>query len=134
MRTLIASGLGGIAVPETLRGSDVLIVDGVPHDRVLPHAAVAIHHGGIGTVQAATAASTVSIVVPFIADQPFWGARLHEAGLAPAPINRRSLSPLTLGVALDSVDGCRARVADAADVMAKEDGAGAALAVLTGLR
>lgn len=134
MRTLIASGLGGIAVPDSLRGNDVLIVDGVPHDRVLPHAAAAIHHGGIGTVQAATAASTVSIVVPFIADQPFWGARLHDSGLAPAPIKRRSLSPRTLGGALDSVDGCRARVADAAHVMAQEDGAGAALALLTALR
>lgn len=134
IRAVIATGLGGIAVPETLRGDDVLVVNSVPHEQVLPGAVAAIHHGGIGTVQAATAAGTVTVIVPFIADQPFWGARLHEAGLAPAPVRRRSLSARTLGAALDAVDGCRPRVTAAAQAMAGEDGTGAALEVLEGLR
>jgi sterol 3beta-glucosyltransferase len=134
IRALIATGLGGITVPSDLRGSDVLVVRSVPHAHVLPAAFAAIHHGGIGTVQAATAAATVSIIVPFIADQPFWGARLHDAGLAPKPIRRRALSARTLGAALDDVDGWRPRVAAAARAMAHEDGTGAALAVLTALR
>lgn len=130
LRALIATGLGGIDVPEALRGDDVLVVGSTPHERVLPHAVAAIHHGGIGTVQAATAAGTVSVIVPFIADQPFWGARLHEGGLAPAPIRRGSLSRRTLSAALEGVDGCRARVAEAAKFMADEDGTGAALDVI----
>jgi sterol 3beta-glucosyltransferase len=134
IRSLIATGLGGIEVPDALRGADVLVVGSVPHAQVLPRALAAIHHGGIGTVQAATAAGAVSIIVPFIADQPFWGARLHEAGLAPAPLSRRALSARTLGTALDAVDGCRTRVAEAAGAMADEDGTGAALRVLEGLR
>jgi sterol 3beta-glucosyltransferase len=134
IRAVIATGLGGIEVPAALRGSDVLVVRDVPHAHVLPAAFAAIHHGGIGTVQAATAAGTVSVVVPFIADQPFWGARLHDAGLAPAPIRRRAMSARTLGAALDDVDGCRPRVTAAARAMAGEDGTGAALAVLTALR
>jgi sterol 3beta-glucosyltransferase len=134
IRALIATGLGGIAVPPALRGADVLVVHAVPHAHVLPGAVAAIHHAGIGTVQAATAAGTVSVIVPFIADQPFWGARLHDAGLAPAPIRRRALSARTLGAALDDVDGCRPRVTAASEAMADEDGTGAALAVLTALR
>jgi sterol 3beta-glucosyltransferase len=134
VRAVIATGLGGIAVPDALRGDDVLVVESVPHEQVLPGAVAAIHHGGIGTVQAATAAGTVSVIVPFIADQPFWGARLHDAGLAPAPVRRRSVSAQTLGAALDAVDGCRPQVTAAAQAMAGEDGTGAALEVLEGLR
>lgn len=134
IRAVIATGLGGIAVPDALRGDDVLVVESVPHEQVLPGAVAAIHHGGIGTVQAATAAGTVSVIVPFIADQPFWGARLHDAGLAPAPVRRRSVSAQTLGAALDAVDGCRPQVTAAAQAMAGEDGTGAALEVLEGLR
>lgn len=134
IRAVIATGLGGIAVPDALRGEDVLVVESVPHEQVLPGAVAAIHHGGIGTVQAATAAGTVSVIVPFIADQPFWGARLHDAGLAPAPVRRRSVSAQTLGAALDAVDGCRPQVTAAAQAMAGEDGTGAALEVLEGLR
>lgn len=134
IRGVIATGLGGIAVPDALRGDDVLVVESVPHEQVLPGAVAAIHHGGIGTVQAATAAGTVSVIVPFIADQPFWGARLHDAGLAPAPVRRRSVSAQTLGSALDAVDGYRPQVTAAAQAMAGEDGTGAALEVLEGLR
>lgn len=134
IRAVIATGLGGIAVPDALRGDDVLVVESVPHEQVLPGAVAAIHHGGIGTVQAATAAGTVSVIVPFIADQPFWGARLHDAGLAPAPVRRRSVSAQTLGAALDAVDGYRPQVTAAAQAMAGEDGTGAALEVLEGLR
>lgn len=134
IRAVIATGLGGIAVPDALRGDDVLVVESVPHEQVLPGAVAAIHHGGIGTVQAATAAGTVSVIVPFIADQPFWGARLHDAGLAPAPVRRRSVSAQTLGAALDAVDGYRRQVSAAAQAMAGEDGTGAALEVLEGLR
>jgi sterol 3beta-glucosyltransferase len=130
IRAVIATGLGGIEVPEALHGDDVLVVDSVRHEQVLPGAVAAIHHGGIGTIQAATAAGTVSVIVPFIADQPFWGARLHDAGLAPAPVRRRSLSARTVGAALDAVDGCRPRVTAAAQAMAGEDGTGAALEVL----
>lgn len=129
-RCLVATGLGGIGVPVDRLGSDVLVVGSVPHSAVLRHATAAIHHGGIGTVQAATAAATPSVIVPFIADQPFWGSRLHAAGLAPAPIARRALNPARLGAALDEAERCRPRIAEAATAMAAEDGPGSALSVL----
>lgn len=131
IRTLIATGLGGIDVPADSMGDDVLVVRTVPHARVLPRASIAVHHGGIGTLHAATRAGTPSVVVSSIADQPFWGARLWEAGLAPAPIRRRALTAASLGNALDQADRCRPRVGEAARAMAAKDGTGAALSVVT---
>ncbi|MBM7503775.1 glycosyltransferase [Agromyces aurantiacus] len=130
LRLLVATGLGGIAIPDELRGDDLLVTRSVDHGAVLPHAVAAIHHGGIGTVQAATAAGTVSIVVPFIADQPFWGARLLEAGLAPAAIPQRRLTATRLGEAIAAAPRCSAAVGEAAERMAHEDGAGEAVRAL----
>ncbi|WP_275451066.1 nucleotide disphospho-sugar-binding domain-containing protein [Arthrobacter sp. Br18] len=129
-RALVATGLGGLRVPPDLRGDDVLVTGSVAHDAILPQAQAAVHHGGIGTVQAATAAGTVSIIVPFIADQPFWGARLQEPGLSPRPIRQRTLTSTRLTAALSDAVNCRTAVRAAAHTMATEGGAGTALAVL----
>lgn len=134
IRSLIATGLGGIEIPEAARGADVLIARSVPHDQVLPGASIAVHHGGIGTVHAALRAATPSVIVPFIADQPFWGARLHESGLAPAPIRQRAFSSVTLTRALDDSERYRPRVTEIAAQMAAEHGAADALAVLAAIR
>lgn len=133
LRCLVATGLGGIAVPTQLHGPDVLVVTGVPHDAVLPHATLAVHHGGIGTVQAAMRAGVPSVIVPFVADQPFWAARLHAAGLAPPPVSRRALSVTTLGRGLEEAERCRPAVQRVAAQMAHEDGTATALRVLTTL-
>lgn len=133
-RCLIATGLGGIDVPADCLGADVLVVRSVRHAAVLSSASAAVHHGGIGTVQAAMTAATPSVVVPFIADQPFWGIRLHESGLAPAPIRRRALTVAALSAALGEAERCRPRVTAVAVAMAAEDGTRTALAVLTSIR
>jgi sterol 3beta-glucosyltransferase len=130
IRLLVATGLGGIAVPDDLRGDDVLVTRSVDHAAVLPHAVAAVHHGGIGTVQAAMAAGTVSVIVPFIADQPFWGALLHRQGLGPAPIPPRRLTAERLATAFGEAPGYDAAVASVAERMSHEDGAGEALRVL----
>ena len=127
VRLLVATGLGGIEVSGDLRGDDVLVTRSVDHAAVLPYAVAAVHHGGIGTVQAATAAGTVSIVVPFIADQPFWGAMLHRRGLAPAPIPQRRLTAARLADALAAAPMYGSAVRSVAERMAQEDGTGAAL-------
>ncbi|MGV8885686.1 MAG: glycosyltransferase [Microbacteriaceae bacterium] len=129
-RALIVTGLGGLTVAPQLRGEDVLVVRSVDHELVLPQAAAAVHHGGIGTVQAATRAGTVSIIVPFIADQPFWGARMHSRALAPAPIPQRRLNSARLAARLDDSENYRAEVEVAARSMAEDDGTGTALTVI----
>ena len=130
LRLLVATGLGGIAVPDDSRGDDVLVTRSVDHAAVLPHAVAAVHHGGIGTVQAALAAGTVSVVVPFIADQPFWGALLHRRGLGPAPIPQRRLSAARVTAAFAAASDSVPAVESVAERMSQEDGAATALRLL----
>ena len=127
LRLLVATGLGGIVVPDDLLGDDIFVTRTVDHAAVLPHAAAAVHHGGIGTVHAAMAAGAVSVIVPFIADQPFWGARLHRQGLGPAPIPQRHVTAARLGAALAAAPTFAPAVRSAAERMSREDGTGAAL-------
>jgi sterol 3beta-glucosyltransferase len=133
-RCLVATGLGGIDVPPDRRARDVLVVRAVPHALVLPQAIAAVHHGGIGTIHAAMAAATPSVIVPFIADQPFWASRLHEAGLTPAPIPPRALTTLRLHTALDTAEQGRSRTVDVAHAMSAEAGTRTALTLLASIR
>lgn len=133
-RCLVATGLGGITVPGDRIGPDVLVVKDVPHRAVMPSATAAIHHGGAGTVHTAVGAGTLSVIVPFIADQPFWGALLHSTGLGPAPVSKHALSVRSLTAALDEADRCRPRVAEVSAAMSAEDGTLTAVALLNRLR
>jgi sterol 3beta-glucosyltransferase len=54
--------------------------------------AVAVHHGGAGTVGATMCAGIPSVVVPFMSDQLFWARRLHELGVGTEPLPRRDLT------------------------------------------
>ena len=62
--------------------------------------AAIVHHGGAGTTAAALRAGVPSIVIPFIADQPFWGHRLAMLGVAPKAIPRKKLTKKRLATAI----------------------------------
>ncbi|MBF0672578.1 MAG: glycosyltransferase family 1 protein [Salinibacterium sp.] len=127
LRVLMATGWGGLTLASADAGDDVLAVASVPHTRVLPAAAVAIHHGGAGTAHAVVRAGVPSVVVPFTGDQPFWAHQLHARGLAPAAIPARRVTPERLaraiGLALDHRDAARS----AAKAMRHENGVALAL-------
>jgi sterol 3beta-glucosyltransferase len=81
MRALVGSGWSALAAP---RGADdrIKVSRGVlNYDEVLPRCAVAVHHGGAGTVAAGVAAGIPTVVCSVIADNPFWGARIQELEL-----------------------------------------------------
>jgi sterol 3beta-glucosyltransferase len=128
-RVLVTTGWGGLRIPGDLTGDDVLVRSGVPHAAVLPRCSLAVHHGGAGTAHAAVRAGVVSVTVPFLADQPFWGALLHRRGLAAAPVPARRLTADRLGAALATLPDPGA-AADAARAMAGEDGCRTALELL----
>lgn len=130
-RAILATGWGGLQVPLDLLGEDLLVAQAVDHQHVLPRVQAAIHHGGAGTVHAAAAAGTVSLIVPFMADQPWWGNRLHERGLAPQPIPARRLTADTLAAAIAEAPTYQRTGADTAAQMATEDGTGRALEALS---
>lgn len=78
----------------------VLMIDGAPHDALLPRCAAVVHHGGAGTTTAALRAGVPQVVVPHMGDQPYWARRMHELGVGAAPQPRRRLTADGLANAL----------------------------------
>lgn len=98
--------LGGwAALSPTELPENMFMIDSVPHDWLFPRMAAAVHHGGAGTTGASLRAGIPTIVVPFFADQPFWGRRVHALGVGPEPIQRRSLSVKNLARAIEIAVG-----------------------------
>lgn len=101
-----------------------------PHGEVFPHCAAVIHHGGAGTSHAAARAGRPSIVVAHAVDQLFWGAALRRAGIAGAPLERRSASAQSLAREIRRVVDSREMAANAVrigEAMREEDGVKAAV-------
>jgi sterol 3beta-glucosyltransferase len=97
-RGIILSGWGGIKCQSR---DDLLYLESVPHDWLLPKCSMVIHHGGAGTTSAGLRAGIPNIVIPFTADQPFWGNRVHTIGAGPKPIlvKKISVDKLTYAIA-----------------------------------
>lgn len=113
-------GLREMALPST-----VLTIDKVPHNWLFPRTAAVVHHGGAGTTAAGLIAGVPSVLVPFTTDQPFWGQRVHQLGVGPAPIRRRQLSAARLTAALTAAtsDGAmRTRASDLGSRLRNENG------------
>ena len=88
-RAVILSGWGSAKHEST---DDLLYLETAPHDWLLPKCKMLIHHGGAGTTSAALLAGIPQVVIPFTADQPFWGRRVHAVGVGPEPILVKKLS------------------------------------------
>ena len=120
-RGIILSGWSGVGNPSS---KDLLYLEAVPHDWLLPRCKLAIHHGGAGTTSAGLRAGIPNIVVPFIADQPFWGKRVHAIGVGPKPILVKNLSvgSLTKAIAEAESDSLRERAQLIGQKIRTEDG------------
>ena len=124
-RAVVLSGWGG------LRGTDlpgnVFVADSVPHAWLFPRVAAVVHHGGAGTTAAGIRAGIPSLLIPFHGDQPFWGRRIAELGVGPAPLPRRGLSARGLARALEEAmtdDDMRRRAAALGARVRAENGVG----------
>ncbi|MBK8135405.1 MAG: glycosyltransferase family 1 protein [Chloroflexi bacterium] len=89
------SGLKDVNVPEY-----IYAIDKAPHGWLFEHVAGVVHHGGAGTTAAGLRAGKPTLIVPHMADQPFWGRRIMQLGVGPRPIARPSLSAERLAAAL----------------------------------
>lgn len=90
LRAVISRGWGGVELASD--NPDVLVVDQVPHELLLPRVRAAVHHGGAGTVAGAVRAGVPQVVCPYVADQPFWAHRMQALGVAPDPLPQRALT------------------------------------------
>ena len=91
-----------------------------------------IHHGGAGTTAAGLRAGIPNIVVPFMADQPFWGRRVRAIGAGPKPLRVKSLSVKELVRAMTEAadDSVRTRAQAIGHQTRNEDGVGAAVKLI----
>jgi len=96
-RGIILSGWGGV---ENESSKNFLYLKSAPHDWLLPRCKLIIHHGGAGSTAAGLRAGIPNIIVPFTADQPFWGIRVHAIGAGPEPILVKNLSVENLTCAI----------------------------------
>jgi sterol 3beta-glucosyltransferase len=122
-RGVLLSGWGGLGradLPE-----HIMPMDAVPHDWLFRQLAAVVHHGGAGTTAAGLRAGVPSIVIPFMGDQPFWGARVYQLGAGPRPIPRSHLSVDRLAAAIRTAvtdPEMRARAAALGAQIRAEDG------------
>ena len=97
-RGLLLTGWGGLRtnnVPD-----NVFVLDSAPHSWLFPRMAAVVHHGGAGTTAEGLRAGVPNVIVPFVFDQPFWGARVRALGLGPDPIPHKYLTADRLASAI----------------------------------
>ncbi|CAL1363100.1 unnamed protein product [Linum trigynum] len=89
-------GLGSLMEPP----EDIFLLEDCPHDWLFPQCAAVVHHGGAGTTATGLRAGCPTTIVPFFGDQFFWGDRVYNKGLGPAPIPISQLSVENLSSAI----------------------------------
>ncbi|CAK9154145.1 unnamed protein product [Ilex paraguariensis] len=84
-RGIIDRGWGDLGTfPEI--PDNVFLLENCPHDWLFPQCSAVVHHGGAGTTATGLRAGCPTTIVPFFGDQFFWGERIYEKELGPAPI------------------------------------------------
>ena len=131
LRAVVATGWGGLRVESP--SERIYVVDQVPHDWLFPRMAAVVHHGGAGTTAAGLRAGRPTLICPVVGDQGFWGERVRDLGLGPAPLPVRRLTAADLTsrlLELTSTHEYRERAAALARQLAAEDGVSTAIRVI----
>lgn len=122
LRAVIVTGLKGLARPAS---ETLFFTDTVPPAALLSCMAAIVHHGGAGMTGLGLKAGLPAVVIPFMADQLFWGHRLRELGVAAASIPQTQVTVDRLGTALTTVASnasMSARATALSDAIRREDG------------
>ncbi|MFT5195045.1 MAG: sterol 3beta-glucosyltransferase [Cellvibrionaceae bacterium] len=99
VRCVLSAGWANLEAND-LPDSIFLLSDDIPHDWLFEQVAGVVHHGGAGTTAAGLRAGKPSFVVPYFADQHFWGGRVYALGAGPRPVRRQKLTVNLLAVGL----------------------------------
>ena len=78
-RIVISRGWADLAAIDD--GDDCFIVGEVNLQALFTRVAAVVHHGGAGTTTTAARAGAPQVVVPQIADQPYWAGRVAALGI-----------------------------------------------------
>jgi vancomycin aglycone glucosyltransferase len=81
-RVLLGTGWADLALIDDR--DDCFAVGEVNQQALFRRVAAVVHHGGAGTTTTAARAGAPQIVVPQVADQPYWASRVADLGLGVA--------------------------------------------------
>ncbi|WP_067284720.1 glycosyltransferase [Streptomyces jeddahensis] len=81
-RVLVGRGWADLALIDDR--DDCFVVGEVNQQALFGRVAAVVHHGGAGTTTTAARAGAPQVVVPQIADQPYWAGRVAELGIGAA--------------------------------------------------
>jgi len=81
-RVLVSHGWADLALIDDR--DDCFVVGEVNQQALFGRVAAVVHHGGAGTTTTAARAGAPQVVVPQIADQPYWAGRVAELGIGTA--------------------------------------------------
>jgi vancomycin aglycone glucosyltransferase len=81
-RALLARGWAALAAIDDQ--DDCFVVGEVNQQALFPRVAAVVHHGGAGTTTTAAQAGAPQLIVPQVADQPYWAGRVAELGIGAA--------------------------------------------------
>lgn len=130
-RGIFVSGWGGLLKDHL--SEQVFMLESVPFDWLFPRVTGAVIHGGIGTTAAAMQAGIPVAVIPFTADQTFWGEQVYRLGIGPRPIPHRKLTVENLSQAIREIvsnPSLRQRASQVGYALRSENGVGNAVRII----
>lgn len=109
-RVLVGSGWAELGLIDDQ--DDCFAVGEVNHQQLFGRVTAVVHHGGAGTTTTAARAGAPQVVVPQLADQPYWAGRVAELGIGVAhdgPVPTVESLSTALDTTLDPETSIRAR-------------------------
>jgi vancomycin aglycone glucosyltransferase len=131
LRVVLSSGWADLATID--ERDDCIAIGEVDHRALFPWVAAVVHHGGAGTTVAAALAGAPQVVVPQIADQPYWARRAADLGIG--VVHDRpamSIRSLSAAIAAALTPQIRTRATEVAAEIRPDGAASAAKRMLAG--
>ncbi|MGJ3243609.1 MAG: glycosyltransferase [Opitutales bacterium] len=128
-KLIVQAGWAGLTVERPR--PEIKVIGKVSHDQLFKHASVVIHHGGAGTTGSVLHAGIPQIIIPHIADQPFFAAEMERVGVGRTLKRRKWPENLpTLVAKVERSKPLARRAREVAVLLRQEDGPGNAVRLL----
>ena len=110
-RALVASGWADLDLIDDR--DDCFGVGEINQQALFARVAAVVHHGGAGTTTTAARAGVPQVVIPQMADQPYWAARVAELGIGaahdgPTPSSESLSAVLRTALSPETIEGATA--------------------------